>query len=31
VRASAGDFRNWGEIKAWAGTIADALGATPRP
>ena len=29
VRASAGDFRDWGEIKAWAGRIADALGATP--
>jgi len=29
VRASAGDFRDWGEIKAWAGRIADALGAAP--
>ncbi len=29
VRASDGDFRDWDEIAAWAGDIADALGTRP--
>lgn len=30
-RAAEGDFRDWDAIDAWAGEIADALEATPRP
>jgi menaquinone-dependent protoporphyrinogen oxidase len=29
LRAHVGDDRDWDEITAWAGNIADALGATP--
>ena len=29
VRAPAGDYRDWGEITSWAGSIAAALGAAP--
>ena len=29
LRAPVGDSRDWDEIKTWAGSIADALGATP--